>query len=66
MEPERLARIKMKDGTITEFYRDDKKAVHIIKDGIEIKLPKATGLTTTQLFSLIEPMVDTIEEEPDE
>ena len=65
MENERLVRIKCKDGTVIEFTRDEAKTVRVTHDGSEITLPKATGMTTTQLFALLEPMGETIIEEDD-
>ena len=65
MENERLVRIKCKDGTVIEFTRDETKTVRVTHDGSEITLPKATGMTTTQLFALLEPMGETIFEEDD-
>lgn len=52
---ERLIRLKMKDGQTVEFFRDDDNAVRICSENNEIKLPNASGMTTTQLFSLLEP-----------
>jgi hypothetical protein len=67
MNNERLVRIKCKDGTFIEFTRDEAKTVRVTHDGTEISLPKATGVTTTQLFALLEPMGETeIEEDSDD
>jgi hypothetical protein len=66
MESERLAKIKLKNGGTMEFYRDENKAVRVLRDGVEVVLPKATGMATSQLFSLIEPMVESIEEDDNE
>jgi actin-like ATPase involved in cell morphogenesis len=66
MENERLARIKCKDGTFIDFTRDEKKTVRVTHEGSEIILPKATGITTTQLFAMLEPMGETIIEEEDD
>jgi actin-like ATPase involved in cell morphogenesis len=65
MENERLVRIKCRDGTVIEFTRDETKTVRVTHEGTEITLPKATGITTTQLFALLEPMGETIIEEED-
>jgi hypothetical protein len=40
--------------------------VRVTHDGTEIKLPKATGMTTTQLFALLEPMGEIITEDDDD
>ena len=66
MDTERLVRIKCKDGSFIEFTRDEKKTVRVTHDGTEISLPKATGITTTQLFAMLEPMGETIIEEEED
>jgi hypothetical protein len=66
MESEHLASIKLKDGSLIKFQRDENKTVRVTHDGTEIKLPKATGMTTTQLFALLEPMGEIITEDDDD
>jgi hypothetical protein len=62
-ESETLARLKLRDGTFIDFYRDADKTVRVNHEGIEIKLPHGTGLNTIQLFALLEPLGETIIEE---
>jgi hypothetical protein len=66
MGDERLVRIKCKDGTFIEFTRDEMKTVRVTHEGSEVILPKATGMTTTQLFALLEPMGEIEIEENDD
>ena len=66
MASERLVRIKLKDGTFIDFQRDDDKTVRVMHEGSEIRLPHGTGVNTTQLFGLLEPMGETIIEGDDD
>ena len=65
-EAERLVRLKLKDGSFIEFTRDAKKTVRINHEGLEVTLPKATGMTTTQLFAMLEPLGELEEEKDDQ
>ena len=44
MESERLAKIKLKDGGTMEFYRDENKAVRVLRDGGQSEPQEPSGL----------------------
>lgn len=65
-DSEHLVRIRLKDGGYIDFFRDENNDVRITSPGQEIKMPKATGMMTTQLFAMIEPLGEIEYEEDDD
>jgi len=63
---ELLVKLVLKDGSVFEFFRDADKTVRVCHDDHCLALPKATGITTTQLFALLEPLGETVIEEDDD
>lgn len=63
---ERLIRLKLEDGTFIEFHRTESNEVHICHAERCVILPKASGQLTLDLFALLEPFGEIIEEKTDE
>jgi len=66
MESEHLVRLTLKDGTHIDFHRDDDKTVRVCREDHCVILPKASGMLTTELFALLEPLGDVLLEEEDQ
>jgi hypothetical protein len=65
-ESEHLVRLALKDGTHIDFHRDADKTVRICYSDHCVILPNATAQLTASLFSLLEPLGETILEEETE
>lgn len=66
-ESEHLVRLRTKEGNFIDFYRDENKTVRITSsEGNEIKLPRASGMTTSQIFSMLEPLGEILPPEGEE
>ena len=61
---EHLVRLKLEDGTFIDFRRTENNEVQLCHGNHCVKLPKATGQQTLDLFTLLEPFGE-IEEELD-
>lgn len=63
MEKEHLIRIKVeKDDNFIDFYRDpETHKISLCSKEHCAELPELTGLETTALFSLLEPLGDKLE-----
>jgi hypothetical protein len=61
IETEHLVRLKLQDGTYLDFHRDADNTVRVCRsDGHCLYLPRASGLLTTELFTLLEPLGEAI------
>jgi|GEM_PF-6716571 len=64
---EHLVRINLEKGGFIDFYRDhDGNKISLCSGEHCVNLPELTGLQTTELFSLLEPLGEKIEFPPDE
>lgn len=67
MPKEHLVRIKLEKGDYIDFYRDHETGkVSLCSQEQCASLPELTGLETTNLFSLLEPLGEKIEFPPDD
>ena len=60
--PEHLIRLKLEDGTSIDFLRTENNEVHVSHGDHSVRLPRAYGQVTLDLFALLEPF-GKIEEE---
>lgn len=59
---EHLAHIKLAKGDFIDFYKDtDNGKISLCSQEHCASLPEMTGLETTELFALLEPLGETIE-----
>lgn len=63
---ERLIRLKLKDGTFIDFRRTADNEVRVCHNDHCVILPKASGQLTLDLFALLEPFGEIVEEDLDE
>ena len=63
---EHLVRIKLEKGDFIDFYKDDQNGkISLCSQEQCANLPDLTGLQTTELFALLEPLGEKIEFPPD-
>ena len=60
---ERVLRLALQNGEKIDFHRDEDGTVRICRQDQCAIIPHGTGKLTTELFALLEPMCEIIEED---